>query len=66
MVFDVVEENESWWVRLSRGHVWIGPFAEHADAVTWARGFVGEDQDIAALRRQTKRQRLRIVGGEAA
>lgn len=48
MVFDVIEDKAIWWVRLGKG-VLVGPFAEHADAVTWARGFLGDDQDIAAM-----------------
>ena len=65
MTFDVIEDNAIWWVRLGRG-VLVGPFAEHAEALHWARGFVGDNQDIAVLRRQTKRQRFRVVSGEAA
>jgi hypothetical protein len=62
MVFDVVEENERWWVRLSRA-VWIGPFAEHDEALQWLQGFGFTGKQIAERR---ERERLRIVGGEAA
>jgi hypothetical protein len=64
MLFDVIEDNERWWLRLSRS-VWVGPFAERTEALQWARSFAGDDRDIS-MHRERKRKRLRIVGGEAA
>jgi hypothetical protein len=60
MKYNVVEDNSTWWVQLGRS-VWVGPFAERSEAVTWARGFAGDDRHIAVRReRQDKRKRRHV------
>jgi hypothetical protein len=65
MTFDVVEDNATWWVRLDRGRVWIGPFSERTEAAAWAHDFTGQDERTS-VRTDVVGKRRRIVGGEAA
>jgi hypothetical protein len=67
MMFDVIEDNATWWIRLGRGRVWIGPFAEREDAAWWAEDFTGQDENCLPSKEfPAKRKRFRIVGGAAA
>jgi hypothetical protein len=60
MVFDVVERDEAWWLRID-GAI-VGPFLSRVAALVWMRGFSGEDD--GRLRRG-ERARLYTVQSAA-